>query len=828
MKSADVTPWRAFAWLLTGEVRAHPGRAILALAALAVGVALGYAVHIVNQSALTEFSRAMATVSGRGDFEIFGDTTGLDEALYGRIANLPQVGDLLPVSEADAMVSGATPIHLIGTDALRAASVSPALLGRGKSPLDDDALFLPASLAARMGLATGDKVTIEANGRSAIFTLAGDLPAQDDDVAVIDIAAFQWRFDRLGKLSRVIVKSRPGAALTSLARDLRSILPPGATLSSQADRARREDALSRAYRVNLDMLALVALITGAFLTFSGQSLSVARRAREFALLRMMGLRRATVMRYVLAEGLALGLIGAVLGLALGAGLAAAAVRLLGGDLGGGYFHGLRPALDLAPGAAALFAGLGIAAALLGSLWPARIAAGLPPVQTLKGIADKSGATGAKLWPGLVLLAMGGAAALAPPIADLPLFGYLAVGLILAGGVAAMPWLLGALLRLADRRLERSPVLFLALKPLTFAPRQASIALAGLVASTSLTIAMAIMVTSFRHSVDVWLGNILQADLYLRVGPTQTLTPEDQARLAAVSGLSKISFGKTTMISLASDRPAMALVVRGESPADLLTRLPIVGKSTDGQILLSEPAARLLARHPGETIDLPLGGAVRTMRIGGVFRDYSRQFGAIAIDKATYRGLTGDAAANEAAIFTASGTDRGDLSRHLREALPALADSIQIIDSVSLRTMALDLFDRSFLLTYAIEAIATLVGMAGVAATISAQTLARAREFGMLRHLGVKRGQIAWMLLAEGTALGVTGVLCGLGLGGLIGEVLIDVVNPQSFHWTMETVWPLRLLAAAGTALVIAAALSARLAGRAALSGGPLMAVREDF
>lgn len=834
MKPGNFTPWRAFAWLLAGEVRAHPGRAILALAALAVGVALGYAVHIVNQSALNEFSRAMATVSGQGDFEIFGEANGLDEALYSRVAALPQIGDLLPVAEAEAVLSaGATPIRLIGTDALRALSVSPALVGRpaaasGKSPLDDDALFLPAPLAARLGLTPGDKVTIEANGHSAAFTLAGDLPAQEEDTAVIDIAAFQWRFDRLGKLSRIIVKSRPGAGLEALARELRTVLPPGITLSSQADRARREDALSRAYRVNLDMLALVALITGAFLTFSGQSLSVARRAREFALLRMMGLRRATVMRYVLAEGLALGLIGALLGLGLGAGLATLAVHLLGGDLGGGYFHGLRPALDLAPGAASLFAGLGIAAALLGSLWPARIAAGLAPVQTLKGVADSGSTAGAKLWPGLVLLLLGGAAALAPPIAELPLFGYLAVGLILAGGVAAMPWLLGALLRLTDRRLERHPVLFLALKPLSFAPRQASIALAGLVASTSLTIAMAIMVTSFRHSVDVWLGDILSADLYLRVAPTQTLTPEDQARLAAVPGLSKILFGKTTMISLASDRPAMALVVRGDSPADLLTRLPIVGKSTDGQILLSEPAAQLLARHPGQTIDIPLGGAVRTMRIGGIFRDYSRQFGAIAIDKATYRGLTGDAAANEAAIFTGPGTDRGDLSRRLREALPALAESVQVIDSESLRSMALDLFDRSFLLTYAIEAIATLVGMAGVAATISAQTLARAREFGMLRHLGVRRSQIAWMLLVEGTALGVTGVVCGLGLGGLIGEVLIDVVNPQSFHWTMETVWPLRLLAAAGTALVIAAALSARLAGRAALSGGPLMAVREDF
>jgi putative ABC transport system permease protein len=225
---------------------------------------------------------------------------------------VPEVGDLLPVAETEAVLSGGTvPVRLIGTDALRAASVSPALLGRpaaasGKTPLDDDALFLPAPLAARLKLAPGDKVAIEANGRSAVFTLAGDLPAQEEDVAVIDIAAFQWRFDRLGKLSRIIVTSRPGAGLAALTRALRTVLPPGTTLSSQADRARREDTLSRAYRVNLDMLALVALITGAFLTFSGQSLSVARRAREFALLRMMGVRRATVLRYVLAAATFMG------------------------------------------------------------------------------------------------------------------------------------------------------------------------------------------------------------------------------------------------------------------------------------------------------------------------------------------------------------------------------------------------------------------------------------------------------------------------------------------------------------------------------------------
>ncbi len=842
MRSSEATPWKAFLWLLGGELRAHPGRAALALAALAVGVALGYAVHIVNQSALNEFSRAMASVSGQGDYEITGPPDGIDESLYGKIAGLPDVGDALPVGEADATLGASTPIHLIGTDALHALTVSPSLLGRpaagpARTPLDDDALFLPPALAARLNLAPGAKIEISSGDHRAAFVLAGDLPAlEDESGAVIDIAAFQWRFGHIGHLSRIIVKSRPGADLAALAKELLAILPPGMGLSSPSDRARRDDALSRAYRVNLDMLALVALITGGFLTFSGQSLSVARRAREFALLRMLGLRRSTILRYVLAEGVALGLLGAGLGLALGAGLATAAVRLLGGDLGGGYFHGVRPSLDFAPGAALLFAGLGLAAALSGSLWPARAAAGLPPVETLKGFSSGGGTAG-KPWLGAGFLLLGGGCALMPPVMNLPLFGYLSVGLILGGGVALMPWLLGTMLRLADRGLERRPVLFLALKPLSFAPRQASIALAGLVASTSLTIAMAVMVASFRHSVDVWLGDLLSADLYLRVTPgpgAPDLTAEEQARLSAAAGGAHISFGKTMPLMLAPDRPAMALIARADDAADLRSRLPVVKGALPvspdrPQVLLSEPAARLLGKHPGESIELPLGGTQRTFLITGIFRDYARQFGSIAIDGNSYRALTGDHTANEAAIFTPPGLDRAELARHLRASLPpATADRTQIADSATIRASALDLFDRSFLLTYAIEAVATLVGMAGVAATVSAQTLARTREFGMLRHLGVRRSEIGAMLLTEGTALGVTGVLCGLGLGGLIGEVLIDVVNPQSFNWTMDTVWPIRLLAAAGLALVAAAALAARLSGRAALANGPVMAVREDF
>ncbi|CAN5846087.1 hypothetical protein BH11PSE1_BH11PSE1_00420 [soil metagenome] len=154
--------------------------------------------------------------------------------------------------------------------------------------------------------------------------------------------------------------------------------------------------------------------------------------------------------------------------------------------------------------------------------------------------------------------------------------------------------------------------------------------------------------------------------------------------------------------------------------------------------------------------------------------------------------------------------------------------MQFFQTSQMRAVALRLFDSSFALTYALEAIAIVVGLAGVAATFSAQTLARTKEFGMLRHVGVLRRQIILMLATEGALLGAVGVIAGLSLGLAMSQVLIHVVNPQSFHWTMETRLPLGLFASLTVALVAAGAGTAVLAGRRALSADAVRAVREDW
>jgi putative ABC transport system permease protein len=216
-------------------------------------------------------------------------------------------------------------------------------------------------------------------------------------------------------------------------------------------------------------------------------------------------------------------------------------------------------------------------------------------------------------------------------------------------------------------------------------------------------------------------------------------------------------------------------------------------------------------------------------VAGVWRDYGRQQGTIAMDDADYMRLTGDRLKSDGSVELILRAKETDVIDAMRAALPAsVSERVLFIDSRELRALSLAVFDRSFAVTYLLEAIAILVGLAGVAATFSAQTLARSKEFGMLRHIGVLRRQIIVMLATEGALLGTVGVVAGIGLGIAMSQVLIHVINPQSFHWTMETRLPWGLFAVVTVALILAAAGTALVAGRRALSSDAVRAVREDW
>ncbi|WP_062221832.1 FtsX-like permease family protein [Aureimonas sp. D3] len=832
----------ALGWLIGGEWRAHPARFLATALAIAVGVALGFAVHLVNGSALSAFGGAVRAVGGAADLSIRASAPlGFDEGLYGAAARAEGVRDASPVVSLDARGERGR-ITLLGLDVIRAARVTPSLIGlapRGPDTtnndvFDPDALFLSRAAQAALGVQVGETLSLTANGRSARFRVAGSLPGVPDGqaIGVIDIASAQWRFDRLGRLDRIDLSL---ADRTAAEAALRPLLPAGATLASTETEEAQGSALSRAYRVNLDMLALVALLTGGFLVFSAQSLSVARRLRAFALVRTLGLPRRGVVAAVALEGLLIGLIGASAGLLAGYGLASLALRWFGGDLGAGYFRGAAAGIVFQPLAALAFFALGLAAALAGSILPARAASRAAPAAALKNSGDLLDPRKPVPWkPAALLLLAGVGAALLPAVANLPVFGFVGMALMLAGGVAGVPFLSRQLLLPLVRRDGGSVPGQLATRHLHGAPGQAATALCGIVASTALMIAMATMVTSFRGAVDEWLGQVLSADLYLRAQASAGFDPPTRDALLAVPGVGTIAFSRQFPLVIEPDRPPVTLIARPVDPArpnGLLTLLgePVQPKEGTIAAYVSEPASRLYGWKPGDAISLPIGQGTERFTVAGIWRDYARQAGAVVLPEADYERLTGDRGRDEAMVTLNPGADERAVQAALIAALPeAVRGAVDVSRPAELRRFALELFDRSFAVTYVLEGVAILVGLAGVAATVSAQTLARSREFGMLRHLGLTKGQILSMLAREGALLGLVGGIAGVLLGLALAQVLIHVINPQSFNWTMTTRLPIGTIPAVVAALVLAAAGTALLAGRRATHRSAVLAVREDW
>ena len=850
-----------FSWQ---ELRHHPWRSVAAVVAVMLGVALAFSVHLINASALSEFSQAVRAVNGQPDLELRAVQGSFDEALYTRVANHSQVEIASPVLEISTYalddqgdLAKRQLLRVMGVDALAVASVAPGLMPVPFNGAERMALFLPGTVflnpAARQVFATGHLQLQDGLALRSV-SVAGSVNAGGGPLAVMDIGAAQDLFGRSGQLSRIDVRLKAGVDTRRFIDGLQ--LPSGITATAPGDAAERISDLSRAYRVNLTVLALVALFTGAFLVFSVLSLSVAKRAQQFALLGVLGLTGRERLRLVLVESLALGLVGSLAGMALGTALAALALRLLGGDLGGGYFSGVAPTLQWSGAAALGYGALGVLAAGVGGWWPARAAQKLPPAQTLKGLGLATGA-GSGHWISIFLIAAGVVLAMLPPVFGIPLAAYFSVGLLLVGGITALPWLITLLYDQLSPWVAHRLLPLLAVERARRVRESAAVAVSGVVASLSLAVALTVMVASFRDSVTQWLDVVLPADLYVRstlsasASDTAYFSPEFVQSIGGVLGVARVSTLRSTPLLLDPGKPAVTLISRPiDDPA---TALPLVGPALPvpaGQIgiYVSEAMVDLYGARPG-TVFTPLSQAFSAFNqsgqaqsainiianqnfyVAGVWRDYARQFGAIMLAQPDFERLSGDKRVNDLALWLDGSVTDTDVQQSIRALADRQAGGGALLEMASvsqIRATSLRIFDRSFAVTYWLQGVAIAIGLFGVAASFSAQVLARRKEFGLLAHLGLTRRQILTVVAGEGAAWTVIGALAGLALGLSVSMVLVFVVNPQSFHWTMDLQVPWGRLGLLCVAVVLAGTLTAWLAGRAAAGKDAVLAVKEDW
>lgn len=828
-------PW-PIAWRLCLEsLRAYRARQVLAVLAIALGVAMGLAIELVNRSALAEFRRALASINGNADASLRSASGWLDVRFFAQVVNDPRVREAAPILHLpvhlpgleNQIAAGGTPqnIEIWGIDLFRAAQVNPGLLPdfaaleQPEHWFGGDRVYASARLEQRLaqlplGTAVDRGLVLRVRGREHRLHLAGSLAQSTAgrDLLVTDIATLQEASGLPNALSRIDIRwkdpergSNGEALLAALGQD-----PEGSSLLlvRPDDEAERMSNLSRAYRVNLGILALVALLTGVFIVQSNMQLLASRQLPSLAILGVLGASRAQIARLMRLQALALGAVGALLGTLLGIGLAWILLARTGGDLGSGLIRSSGAGIRADAGflvAVAFYASLGLVVAWLGALLPIRAMHRLSPIAALKGALPTPSVSATalgKLAAGL--LGLGALGLALEPIGHLPVGAYAALALWLCAGLLALPLLIQQLARVWPRR---NALHWLSRQRALAAPLSLSFSMTGIVASVSLCVAVTLMIGSFRDAVSDWLDHVLPADVYARVlkgeAPLDTVT---QQKLAALPGLQRTEFQQVLDISLRPERPAVLLIVRELDPASAQSRLPITGTLRAPHpelpsVWVSEAMVDLYDWQPGSTQGLPLPNAQaneapseRTMQVfvAGVWRDYARQSGSLVIERKQWLKASGQTQleATDVSWTLDAAAARSSASPEPVGALvgaidPAIASSLEIRTAQDIRQLSMRIFDRSFTVTYALQAVALLIGLLGVTGTLAAQSTTRLKEFAVLRHVGLSRSDCVRLLMLETAA--VLGVALGWGLllGLALAWILIDWVNPQSFHWSMD-------------------------------------------
>ncbi|MEO8430199.1 MAG: FtsX-like permease family protein [Acidobacteriota bacterium] len=847
-----------FRALVAGPARRHPLRLVLPVVGVAIGVAAIAAIHHANRSVTESFREAAGAVSGRSDFTVTGVNGVPLEALrafsfiWGRGSFAPAVTGVVVLADGTGEVADLIGVDLGGDPSVRQWElVEPRDRGALARLPAGDVVFLPVPFARRHRVATGARLHVVAGGVPRELTVGGLIAfsgvagAAAQELLLTDLRTAQRILGRGDVADRVDVALDRGADREAARRMLASRLPPGLRIDPPNRSAAAADRMVRAFRFNLNALGSLTLLVGLFLIANAVSISVLRRRPEIATLKAIGASRTLIFSAFLAEGVAIGVAGTALGEAGGVFLARAALKAVAGTVSNIYLPSAHIGAAGYSAPALLAAAVGISAAVVATLVPAWEATRVSPSPAMRA-GSVEAVRGARVVPraaaAVAALLIAAAAAALPPVDGFPLFGFAAVALVVAALALAAP----LLVRTGSRALARPlRALFGAPGPLGTrlfggAMARNGIAVTALAMALGMTLAMIVTVASIRETVRVWVDSTLRADLWVKAaaGNRSGLVgdlPEDVLPwVRSVPGVAAVDPFRARdaeyrgrPITLASgDFRVVARIgglpfLGGQDPRETAERA-----RREGAVLVSEPFARRFSVAAGDRVALATPGGPRAFSVAGVYRDYSNDKGTVILDRELYLSIFGDRRLTSLAVLAAPGVDPGSLRRRLlsgaqgRWALSASTNR-------DLRREVLQIFDRTFAVTRGLEAIAVAVAILGIANALLASAVERRRSFGLLRAVGASRGQIRGAVLVEALLTGIVATMAAAAAGAAFAYLLLAVINPQSFGWTVTLAIPVATLLEAAAAVLAASILAGVLPGRVAAAVDPAAALAEE-
>jgi putative ABC transport system permease protein len=867
-------------------------RTAVTVLGISLGVGVAIAIRLANTGALHSFRAATESVAGETSIQITGSAGRFDEMLLADLGWLREYGQVSPVISGFAILDRSSEssvetdrgayskrgpaLQVLGVDVLRDRTIRRYRLIRthenGTEPsarellallADPRSVVLTEQLARRQQISIGNRIALLIGDTRREFVVRGLLldegPARalQGNFALLDIAAAQLAFDRLGLLDRVDIKLKPGLDVNAIENELQKRLPSGLSVVKPEAGYDQVEKMISAFQFNLSALGSIAILVGLFLIYNTVSISVISRRDEIGALRAVGANRNLVLAFFAGEAVLLTLVGTVIGLGLGVLMARAAVQVTATTVQ--TFYVAAAATDsvtrstLGSGEVGLAFLVALPLSLVSAAVPALEASRVRPIEAIRGAQRLSRTfkpSKQHLIISLLLFVLGYLFSEQAPINGLPLFGYLAALSFMFGGAFLVPnvlwlacwvfgkWRLPTIGRIG--RILNGVALTLASANLRAAIQRVSISIAALAVALGMMVAISIMVGSFRDTVSYWVGETMVADIYARPVTRTSATDEGEISDDAIAAVrsdpqvaavypfttQELSYQGEPIVVGSGDFETFLRYGRllYKSPANAADKIrEAIGQDA---VAVNESFSLRFKKVVGDVIDLPTVNGQREFRIIAIYYDYSSSRGWAVMDKNSYARYFPYSRPSSMSIYLRNGADANEVSDRLSEAVNAKSKVVFATNGV-LRREVMRIFDSTFAITYALEVIAIVVAALGVISTLITLILERRGEIAMLGFLGATRAQIRAMVVIEALIIGAVSQIVGIIIGYLLSLVLIYVINVQSFGWTIQFHVPIAFLAQSTPLILIVSAIAGLYPAGRATSIGALRFAREE-
>jgi len=833
----------------------HPWQLGLALLGICMGVAVMVGIDTANESSRRAFFMSMDTINGAATHQVVAGPGGVSESVYTDLRVNRGIREIAPIVAGYVQID-ATMLQAFGVDIFAerefrsytsTANISrnvvapdsglegaSAELVIGKLLTIPGAVVMAAGTAANLGLSIDDSFSLVVNGRERNANLVGFFGSSDDvglqNLVITDIAVLQNWLGMSGRLSRIDVKISDAGVKS----DIEDRLPSGTILLTAEGRTQSTAAMSDAFTTNLSAMSLLALLVGVFLIYNSVAFAVLQRRGLIGVLRALGVTRGQVFRLIMSEAIVLGFVGASFGVFLGAMLGEQLVLLVSRTISDHYF--VVHVTDVSLSGPVFFKGLlaGVGATLIAAAIPAIEASSFAPrLALLRSVVE---ARSARFLPILTLSGLG--------LIALAILILSVSGSNLVAGLAAMfaiilgyAFCIPAGVKFCSRLMIPIAQKFggtparLAAAGIGASLSRTGVAIVALAIAVSATIGVSIMVESFRDSVGSWLESTLQSDVYVGV-PRGSLDPQLLQDLVVAPGIAAHSTARRAWLESAGGRTRVFATqpAPGEVPginlrgadAEIAWR-----EFSDGDaVFVSDPYAYKNQVVAGDKIDLQTKSGSHSFLVAAVYQSYDSNDGVIMMERATYSRHFEDPGIDSIGLYLEPGVDPDIVMDRLRE-ISTGRQALIMNSNARIRELSLGVFDRTFVITDVLYWLTVGIAIVGILGAMLALQLERAREFGILRAVGMTPRQLGSLVTGQSAMIGFLSGIAAIPLGVVMAVLLIEVINRRAFGWQMDITVTISALAAAMVLAITAAVVAGIYPAFRAARCQPALAMREE-